>query len=362
MSEEPNIPQEPTPSQGMEDPVTPAAVDPPVAASETPPASVPVNPTPAAKPSASRAKSSTQVPKSPSAAAPTASTSDQVLKTAQQTWTKVQPVLQERSIQALLLSNRFTNHFLDNIWPKLSRQAIAAVPASAKSKVEVQKAKLQPTLDKLQPVWNKAVLPFWRQAVVPTWMKGLAFLRQRLPEVLKKELTDRFLTVAILTTLVVVYWFFSSLTAGSSATAKQPPAPTKPVLTRPVPSPVPVAQRPAVSRPSPSPVAPSPIAVKPSVASPSPVAVPPSPVAAPRLKPDQVPIVESPKPTPPVVSSVPKPAPSPALDLADLQAQLTGAVAGVADDLVVSVKAVDVAHPLQVSASPAWYQLSAADQ
>lgn len=97
----------------------------------------------------------------------TQQTTDKVLKQAQQFWEKAQPILKKNSIQALLASNRFTNHFLDNIWPKLSQQAIAAIPASAKAKVEEQKVKVQPTLEKVQPVWEKAIVPFWKKQSSP---------------------------------------------------------------------------------------------------------------------------------------------------------------------------------------------------
>ncbi|NJN39495.1 MAG: hypothetical protein HC790_13690, partial [Acaryochloridaceae cyanobacterium CSU_3_4] len=135
---------------------------------------------------------------------------------------------------------------MDNTGPKLVNGVIAKIPTSTKVKVEEQKVKLQPTLNKLQPIWEKAVVPFWQKIVVPNWSKGIKLLKQRLPANLQ-ELTERFLSVAVITTLLVIYWFFSSLTSGKPAVAKQPAVSYKPVLTRPAPQRV--AQRP-IAEPS----------------------------------------------------------------------------------------------------------------
>jgi hypothetical protein len=268
----------------------------------------------------------------------TKQTLDKVLKLAKDTWAKAQPILKEKGTQALLAANCFTNDFLDSTGPKLTNQAIAKIPDSTKAKIEEQKAKLQPTLNKLQPLWDKGAVPFWQKVVVPAWNKGLAFLRSRLPENLQ-ELTDRFLTVAILTAAVAIYWFFSSLTSGQPATAKQPPVPTKPVLTRPAPKPI--SQRPAMQPKS----APS-TAVKPSSSGSRPAA---------------------PVPSPKVTVATPQVAPSPAIDLAEIQAQLASAVtaAGVgdaADGLVTAVKVANSNQQLRVSLGTGWDSLSDADQ
>jgi hypothetical protein len=278
----------------------------------------------------------------------TQQTTDKVLKQAQQFWKKAQPILKEKSIQALLVSNRFTNHFLDNIWPKFSQQAIAAIPASAKAKVEEQKVKVQPTLDKAQPIWEKAIVPFWQKAVVPTWMKGLGLLRQRLPENLAKELTDRFMTIAIVGAIVVVYWFFSSLGAGKPTVAKQPAIPR--------PSATPLAQRPMRK-----------------------ITPQPSPTTAPVIKPTPKPavIAASPKPSPVAIAS-PKPSPAatpaeppkaiasnpaiPTVDLAAIQTQLSSAIAGIGDNLIDSVQAQEATHKLSIALGETWSGLSAFDQ
>jgi hypothetical protein len=256
-------------------------------------------------------------------------TFDKALKLAKDAWAKAQPVLKEKGTQALLVANRWTNHFLDETWPNLSNLAIAKIPDSTKAKVAEQKAKLQPILDKLQPLWAKVAVPFWQKVVVPAWNKGLAFLRQKLPANLQ-ELTDRFLTVAIIAITVAIYWFFSSLTSGKPAVAKQPPVPSKPVLTRPAPRPM--AQRPTVQPSS------APAIAKPKVASPRPVAPATRPTATPKV------------------------APSPAIDLAGIQTQLGSEVAGIGEGLVASIKTADADRQLKVYLDPSWDGLSAADQ
>jgi hypothetical protein len=312
-----------------------------------------------AEPAAAKAAPAAKVPASVSTEpSQTQQTTDKVLKQAQQFWEKAQPILKEKSIQALLVSNRFTNHFLDNIWPKLSQQAIAAIPASAKAKVEEQKVKVQPTLEKAQPVWEKAIVPFWQKAVVPTWMKGLGLLRQRLPENLARELTDRFMTIAIVGAIVVVYWFFSSLGSGKPTVVKQPAIPR--------PSATPLAQRPMRKLPpQPSPttapvIKPTP---KPAVIAASPK---PSPVAAASPKPSPV-AIASPKPSPAATPAAPpkaiasKPA-IPTVDLAAIQTQLISSIAAIGENLVDSVQAQETTHKLSVALKEDWSDLSAANQ
>jgi hypothetical protein len=328
----------------------------------------------ASEASVSEARASeTPAPKAAPQTAPQPSQSqetlDKVSKQAQEYWAKAQPILKEKSIQALLVANRFTNHFLDNIWPKLSKQAIAAVPASAKTTLETQKAKVQPTLDKVQPFWEKAVVPFWRNVVVPNWTKGLNFLRQRLPEPLSKELTNRFMTIVILALAFWVYSFFFSLGSGNATVAK------KPVVPRP--SATPISQRPMRQIPTqPSPQT-APV-IKPSP-KPSPVVVAspkPSPVvvASPSPKPSPI-IIASPKPSPVVaVSPSPKPvavppvvAPktvttNPELDLAAIQTQLTSTLSGAGESLINSVQATEANNRLRVTLDNGWYGLSEPDQ
>jgi hypothetical protein len=282
----------------------------------------------------------------------TKQTFDKVLKLAKDAWVKVQPILKEKGTQFLLIADRFTNNFLDNTGPKLTNQAIAKIPDSTKAKVAEQKAKLQPTLDKLQPLWDKAIVPAWKNGVVPNWNKAIKLLKQRLPANLQ-ELTERFLTVAVITTVVVIYWFFSSLTSGKPAVAKQPAVSAKPVLTRPVPQRI--TQRPRV-QPS---VAPAP-SIKPTVQ--------PSMAPAPAVKPTVVaqPIVPVPQPKvvtePPMVVAEPVTVPSPGIDLAEIQAKLSSEVASLGDGLVNSVKTANEDRQLKVALGSGWDSLSGADQ
>jgi hypothetical protein len=281
----------------------------------------------------------------------TKQTFDKVLKLAQNAWVKVQPILKEKGTQFLLIADRFTNNFLDNTGPKLTNQAIAKIPDSTKAKVAEQKAKLQPTLDKLQPVWDKAIVPAWKKGVVPNWNKGIKLLKQRLPANLQ-ELTERFLTVAVITTVVVIYWLFSSLTSGKPAVAKQPPVSTKPVLTRPVPQRM--TQRPRV-QPSVAP-APSKPTVQPSMA-PAP-AVKPTVVAQPSVPVPQPKVATE----PPMVVAEPVTVPSPGIDLAEIQAKLSSEVASLGDGLVNSVKTANENRQLKVALGSGWDSLSRADQ
>jgi hypothetical protein len=265
---------------------------------------------------------------------PTDKVLGQVSKAAKEFWKSAQPVLKEKSIQALKASNRFTNHFLDHTWPKLSSQVIAAVPAETKAKVEAQKVKVQPALEKLRPIWEKGIVPFWQKAVVPLWLKGIASLKARLPEPLALELTDRFLTVAVISVLVAIYWFFSSLTGSKPAAAKQPAFPkptTAPIITR----------RPVSTPAQPVPKSAPTIAAKPVY--PSKTTAKPSQTAA---------------RTPSTLTSIAKPA----MDLTELQAQLSSAVANVDPDLISAVRSLEFNHRLQATLGETWFGLNALAQ
>ncbi len=251
----------------------------------------------------------------------------QTLQAVKDFWKKAQPVLQKKSVQALRAGNQLTNQFLDQTWPKISRQAVAAVPDSAKAKVETQKAKLQPTLEKLKPVWDKGVLPLWRNFVVPLWLKGIDLLKRRLPGTLALELTDRFLTILVLSVLVLVYWFFSSLTGGKPAIAQQP------TFAKPVAAPI-------ITRP----------VVKPS----KPVTMPQrAPAIAQPTNPPAKIITAPPVQPSPLVSR-----PGPEVDLSEIQSQLSGAVANVDPSLIASVRSLDANHRLQATLGATWFGLN----
>jgi hypothetical protein len=288
--------------------------------------------------SAESAASQTPSPKPPVSVRVEVSPTDKVLgqvsKTAKEFWKTAQPVLKEKSIQALRALNRFTNHFLDQTWPKLSGQAIAAVPAETKAKVEAQRVKVQPTLNKLRPIWEKGIVPVWQKAVLPLWMKGINLLRTRLPEPLAQELTDRFLTIAVISVLVAVYWFFSSLTGGKPAAAKQP------TFSKPTATPI-ITRRPVAKPAQPLPKSAPTIAAKPIPPAAKPLA-PSKPTARPSQTPARPP-------------SVPL---KPALDLAEVQTQLSGAVANVDPDLIASVRSLESNHRLQATLGEKWFGLS----
>jgi hypothetical protein len=136
------------------------------------------------------------------------------------------------------------------------------------------------------------------------------------------------------------------LTSGQPAAAKQPPVPTKPVLTRPAPKPI--AQRPSI-QPSRAPSA----AVKPT----------PKPVA-PVMQPTTV--AATPKPIAPAVQPTVVAAPKALLntaesDLIEIQAQLASAAAGIGEGLIASVQTTPN-QPLKVSLGPPWEGLSASQQ
>jgi hypothetical protein len=295
------------------------------------------------------AASTTPTPKTPVSVRVEMSSTDkalgQVSKAAKTFWKSAQPVLKEKSIQALRAANRFSEHFLDQTWPKLSGQAIAAIPADAKAKVEAQKAKVQPTLNKLQPLWEKAIVPVWQKAVVPIWMKGIALLRARLPEPLPQELTDRFLTIAVISALVILYWFFSSLTGGKPAAAKQP------TFAKPTSAPI-VTRRPVTVPAQPRPKSAPTIATKPI----APTIAPPV-SSKPMARPSQTPVK-----TPSAPLSTPQPTREPVLDLGEVQTQLSSAVANVDPGLIASVRSLESNRRLQATLGETWFGLSAPAQ
>jgi hypothetical protein len=262
--------------------------------------------------------------------------SAKILDIAKQSWAKAQPVLQKNTIKALLVANKGSEHFLDNILPPLTQKTIAAIPADAKTKFNTQKEKIQPTLNKLQPIWQKVVLPFWSNVVVPNWGKLLNFLRQRLPAELKNTLTNRFLTIGIAVVLWFVLWLWGAITPDRSV-AQQKPVRQPTVATRPASSPKPTYSTPRTA-PSIAPKAPS-AAVK--VAPKEPVAV---------------------APPPPSPSPVPIAPPKPEIDLVAIQTQLESAIERQGDGLVKSVQAPEKFQQLQINLSGDWYGLGKDEQ
>lgn len=258
-------------------------------------------------------------------------TAAKVLDLAKQTWAKAQPVLQKNTIKALLAANKGSENFLDNILPPLTQKTIAAIPLDAKTKFNTQKEKIQPTLNKLQPFWQKVVLPFWTNVVIPNWGKLLDLLRQRLPSELKATLTNRFLTIGIAVVLWFVFWLWGAITPDRSV-AQQKPVKPPTVATRPASPPKPQISSPRTA-PSIAPQAPSaPTKVTPK----APVAVTP------------------PTPSP---SPVPVTPPKPEIDLVAIQTQLESAIERQGDGLVKTVQAPEQFQQLQINLSKDWYGL-----
>jgi hypothetical protein len=258
--------------------------------------------------------------------------STKLLAIAKQTWTKAEPLLKEYGTKALLAANRGTEYFLDSVLPPLTQKAIAAIPTEAKHKFNAQIEKIQPTLTKLKPIWDKGVIPLWQKGIAPTWAKGLTLLRQRLPENLS-ALTNRFLTIGMIGLVLFVFWFFSALTPDRSV-AQPKPAKTPVATTRPV--------RPAQPAPPPK-------AAPRITPSPAPVKVAPKEIPAPSA---------SPSPSPVATPVVPKPE----IDLADIQEKLESAIARMGDGIITTVKAPERFQRLQVNLTQDWYGLPKAEQ
>jgi hypothetical protein len=263
-------------------------------------------------------------------------TSAKVLDIVKKTWAKAQPVLQKNTIKALLAVNKGSEHFLDNVLPPLTQKTIAAIPADAKTKFNTQKEKIQPTLNKVQPLWQKVVLPFWTNVVVPNWGKLLDFLRQRLPVELKNTLTNRFLTIGIAVVLWLVLWLWGAITPDRSV-AQQKPVRRPTVATRPASPPKPTYSTPRTA---------------PSIA-------PQSPSAPVKVVPKE-PVAITPPPSSP--SPVPVTPPKPEIDLAAIQTQLESAIERQGDGLLKSVQAPEKFQRLQIGFSREWYGLAKDEQ
>jgi hypothetical protein len=300
---------------------------------DKPNASSPADESSAPESSKASAQSKSGRPTIPSAKS-SEDVSTKLLAIAKQTWTKAEPLLKEYGTKALLAANRGTEYFLDTVLPPLIQKAIAAIPTEAKNKFNAQIEKIQPTLTKLKPIWDKGVVPLWQKGITPTWSKGLTLLRQRLPENLA-ALTNRFLTLGIIGLVFFVFWFFSALTPDRSVAQSQP-AKTPVAKTRPA--------RPVqpVSPPKAAPV------IKPSPA--------PAPV---KIAPKEMPAPAAPPSASPVATPV---APKPEIDLAEIQGQLESAIARMGDGIITTVKAPERFQRLQVNLSQDWYSLPKSEQ
>lgn len=347
---------------------------------DSPSASTPIVDTPASKAKADSTtapKAKTETPATSQSEGPTAM--DQAKEVARVMWEQAKPILQKVGTQALILGNRFTDFFLDKAVPTTTEKFIQVLPTDFKTSV---KEKVDPVQSKVMPIWQ-TVKPQIAKILGPLWAKLLAALRQRLPEDLSGQLSDRFLNVAIVTTLVVIWWFFSSLTSPGQAKKPEsnltfPEVKNKPALTSPSPTMAPKAPTPLRPTPIPAPSAstaprplpkPAPSAIAPT----APVKPLPSPAVSPAPKPLPKPVPKA-KTVPVQPEAAPKPAPiavpvkepiKTGPDLIALKAQMVQVSDRVLADGAAMVEKVSVDESggrFVVQVSDRWYQLTNDEQ
>ncbi|NJM64198.1 MAG: hypothetical protein HC851_00310 [Acaryochloris sp. RU_4_1] len=218
---------------------------------------------------------------------------------------------------------------LTQVWIPVSK-AVGSLFSTVQKQVVASKlySNLQARLKPLQPIvqvftwiWKQILIPLGNKVVKPLWGLGLKFLRGRFPEALK-PFSDRFLTLVILSILLIGYWLFSSVTAAIKPAVQTRPQ-TQPVVTVPKPvKPVPVTLAPV----SPSPPQPA------SPTAEAPTSEPPSPP-----QPEQKPIM-------------------------DVQTQVAQVVDRYSQDVVQSVQANFQAEQWVVKVSDRWFDLTPTEQ
>ncbi|MCM1981425.1 hypothetical protein [Lyngbya confervoides] len=316
--------------------------------------------TPAPKTSATAAGTAQSNLESPAAA-------DQAKQVARIMWAQAKPILQTVGTQILLLGNRCTEFMLDRGFPVAWSKFVQILPTDFKHKVQ---QRVDPIKAKVVPLWQR-IQPWLQRQLGPLWAKVLAFLRRKLPEDLSGQLSDRFLNVAILTTLLALWWCFSSLTSPGQAKAPQsdltfPEVKNKPSLTSPSPKPVPTPKASpsptAASSPKPLPSPTPALAPKPL---PSPPPGTPSTVSKPLSSPKPaIPIPPSPAGSP-GMPSAPQMSPAPVVpasgpDLIALKSELVVASNRALEDggaLIQKVSVNSQRDQVTVTLSNRWYGL-----
>lgn len=294
-----NLPEEPTPSaesgaaelETVEIPVSPTAIE-----------------TGAAEPAA--------------AETPTPERQSRTLRTVDQTWRGLTPVLRQQTLKTLKAAIRI----LEGLVARLE-----ATPTEAAAETAGTGLSSLPIAD-----WQQRGQTFWQQ-VQDWWRQILPQIRARLPESINQNLSDRALTGAIAGLMVVLLWITSSLFSGG-----KPQPTTVAVRSSPQPS---ATVAPGVS----STVSPS----APAVATPAPG----KPLARPKPESSPTPVA---KPAPP---------PKPALKLTPEQtliARIQDQVAEISDQyvsgLIQSVQANFRSSRLTVKVGEGWYGLSSNQQ
>jgi hypothetical protein len=257
-------------------------------------------------------------------------------QTLQEAWERVRPGLQTQTIKAL----RGTIQLLEGIVERLEE---SEAPVSEK-RSENMPPTSETVPDKLVPPFLTDELPekfrsIW-QRLQRWWATVLPQIRSRLPESLKEKFSDRALTGAIVTVLVLFLWIVPGLFSSQpkpSPVAKAPPVQkvTPPAAKPTIP--------PQISTPEPAqPVAPKPTEDKPA---PQVVKVSPAPVAP------------SPVPPPPPLKLTPE-----QKLIARIQDQVAEISNQYVNGLIQSVQANFRSSQLTVKVGNGWYGLSQPQQ
>ncbi len=334
----------------------------------------------AKEPAMAKVSSPKSAPKSAPATQGSSAT-NQAKAVAAEMWRQAKPILQKVGTQALLLGNRATDFLLDKAFPTAKEKLIQILPENFKTQAQ---EKIDPVKEKVVPIWQK-VWPWVKKTLGPLWAKAIAFIRSKLPQDLSGQLSDRFLNILLVTTIYLVWSFFSGLTHPSQAKQpesdlKFPEVKNKPSMTAP--------ERPK-TRPEPSP----PKATAPTVtptpkATPTPKvtpAVPPKPkppaTVTPKPEPSQPEAAKKPEPIVPKAAPIaPKPAETKPVepkapitpaqpvkpagpDLVALKADFVDSIDRVVEDAAAMIGKVSVkTDQAKLELSDRWYQLSEQDQ
>jgi hypothetical protein len=258
-------------------------------------------------------------------------------------WLYAKPVLLDLGVRLLQLVIWACEQLLKWLEPTAAEQANGVNAAtSVKSAptlpldplLATTQETIQPAVQQVRPVLDK-VPPALNQLSM-RWPPILTKIRDRLPEPVNREFSDRGLTSTLVVSVVMLFWFLTSLTSPGQSTEVASKSATKPTPTATL-----------VSPPSRT----------------APVATKPSPSATKLVSPPvQTPVATKPTPVPTLAPTLVSEKSPEQVQLEKIQTQMTAIASQYTDTLLQSVSQNLGSSRLTVDISDDWYTLNPARQ
>jgi hypothetical protein len=265
----------------------------------------------------------------PNATAASTEFTERAIQAVKKGWLYAKPVLLEQLLKWLEPTAAEQANVVNAATSVKSAPTLPLDPLLATTQETIQPAvqNVRPVLDKVPPALNQLSM---------RWPPILTKIRDRLPAPVNREFSDRGLTSTIVVSVVLLFWFLTSLTSpGQSTEVASKPA-TKPTSTTTL-----------VSPPSRT----------------APVATKPSPTATKLVSPpSQTPVATKPTPVPTLAPTLVSEKSPEQVQLEKIQTQMTAIASQYADTLLQSVSQNLGSSRLTVDISDDWYTLNPSRQ